>query len=400
MSFDLHQLLTLVGRLDDAVGSDTPRERFRRFLLDKVSSVGEVAALVAQSQERLGDQYVRARQDLVVLIGHYLGFEVTFGSYESVPGAVRLEGHWRSRRQARVAIEVRGEQTSAADAGMLARTLAALETSLPPDSGERWVGLCVSTEFDAGARQLEATLARRGVPDIRGISVSSLLWLADMATQGQVSHADALRLLTSGRDSEFMVGLMRRLMETTTRGEAGAVSASVPVVPRPAPVPRVTPAPPQLSIVARPEREGHTGFWLVTLLQDETATADQLFDVVIGRRQVLGLSDTGTISPREGDWVCFLTIQRGIVGDAQLDVVLPDASTTIRGAERFSVVFRLKNLRVYESARAIDERGTARRIMAGIPREAAGAVASPIPRDEYERLTTGGASSDVRTANA
>ena len=138
----------------------------------------------------------------------------------------------------------------------------------------------------------------------------------------------------------------------------------------------------------------------MTLLQDETATADQLFEVVIGRRQVLGLSDTGTLSPREGDWVCFLTIQRGIVGDAQLDVVLPDASTTIRGAERFSVVFRLKDLRIYESARAIDERGTARRIVAGIPREAAGAVASPIPRDEYERLTVGGASRDVRTANA
>ena len=188
MSFDLHQLLMLVGRLDDAVGPDTPRERFRRFLLDKVTSVSEVAGLVAQSQERLGDQYVRARQDLVVLIGHYLGFEVTFGSYESVPGAVRLEGHWRSRRQARVAIEVRGEQTGAADAGMLARTLAALETSLPADSGERWVGLCVSTEFDAGARQLEATLAQRGAPDIRGISVSSLLWLADMATQGQLSE--------------------------------------------------------------------------------------------------------------------------------------------------------------------------------------------------------------------
>lgn len=394
MSFDLHQLLALVGRLDDTAGLTTPRERFRRFLLEKITSVGEIAGLVAQSHERLGDQYVRARQDLVVLIGRHLGFEVTFGAYESVPGAVRIEGQWRSRRHARIAIEVRGEQTGAADTDVLTRTLAALAASLPVESDERWVGLCVSTAFDVGARQLEMHLAQRVVNDIRRISVESLLWLAEMATQSLVSHDDVLRLLTSGPDSEFMVNLMRRLTESGARGRAESSAAPAK------PTPRSTPAPPypRLSIVERSEDAGYTGFWLVTLLQDETATADQLFEVVVCRRQVLGLADTCAVSPREGDWVCFLTIQSGIVGDAQLGAVLPNASDSIRGAGRFSVVFRLKNLRAYETAQAVDEPGTARRIVTGIPREASGAVAEPIPRDEYERLTAGGGSRDARTA--
>lgn len=398
MSFNLHELLTLVGRLDDAPGSETPRERFRRFLLDRVSSVAAIAAMLEQSQERLGDQSARARQDLVVLLGRHLGFDITFGSYESVAGAVRLEGHWRSRRQARIAVEVRGEQTSTTDVETLARTVAALSASLPPEAGERWVGLCVTTDYYTGARQLEAQLARRPDRDIRGISTGSLLWLADMAAAGRVSHSDVLRLLTSGPDSDFMVNLMRRLTESVAGGRSGADSASVV-----RPVTEMPDGPPRLTIVARPEREPEpdTGFWLVTLLHDETATPEQLLDAVIGRRQLLGISDTGTPPPpaREGDWVCFLIADIGIVGHGQLDSVISDASAVIRGARRFSVVFRLKNLTLYDAPHVVDDDALAHRIIAGMPPEAAGAFVSPVSRDEYERLTVG-PSGDVLAASS
>ncbi|MEQ1727725.1 MAG: hypothetical protein ABL982_05030, partial [Vicinamibacterales bacterium] len=316
MDFNLHELLTLVGRLDDAAGTEMPRERFRRFLLDRVTSVAEIAAMLRQSEERLGDQYARARQDLVILLGRHLGFDTTFGSYESLPGAVRLEGHWRSRRQARIAIEVRGEQTGDRDGETLARTVAALSASLPPEPGERWVGLCVTTAYYTGARQLDAQLARRPARDIRSISAGSLLWLAEMAAEERVSHSDVVRLLTSGPDSDFMVNLMRRLTESVAGGRGTDASSSAVHE-----VKAIADGPPRLSIVARPERETDTGFWLVTLLHDETATPEQLLDAVIGRRQVLGISDTGTPPPqaREGDWVCFLIADVGIVGHGQLD---------------------------------------------------------------------------------
>lgn len=395
MSLNLHELLTLVGRLDDAPGSETPRDRFRRFLLDRVGSVQEIATMLEQSQERLGDQYARARQDLVILLGRHLGFEVTFGSYESIPGAVRLEGHWRSRRQARIAIEVRGEQTTDTDGETLARTVAALSSSLPPEAGERWVGLCVTTAYYTGARQLDAQLARRPARDIRGISTASLLWLAEMAADSRVSHSDVVRLLTSGPDSDFMVNLMRRLTESVA-GERAALPQ-----PAAAPVKDVADGPPRLSIVARPEREQEPGFWLVTLLHDETATPEQLLDAVIGRRQVLGISDTGAppVPAREGDWVCFLIADAGIVGHGQLDSVISDASAVIRGARRFSAVFRLKNLTLYDAPHVVEDEALAHRIVAGMPPESAGAFVSSISRDEYERLTLGAAGSALAASS-
>ncbi len=396
MSFNLHELLTLVGRLDDAAGTETPRERFRRFLLDRVGTVAEIAAMLEQSQERLGDQCARARQDLVVLLGRHLGFDITFGSYESVPGAVRLEGHWRSRRQARLAIEVRGEQTSDTDGETLARTVAALAASLPPEQGERWVGLCVTTAYYTGARQLDAQLARRPAGDIRGISTSSLLWLADMAAEGRVSHGDVVRLLTSGPDSDFMVSLMRRLTESVAGTSGSSASAG-----QLHPARTTADGPPRLSIVARPEREPDTGFWLVTLLHDETATPEQLLDAVIGRRQVLGISDTGApaVPARESDWVCFQIADVGIVGHGQLDSVISDASAVIRGARRFSAVFRLKNLTLYDAPHIVHDEALAHRIVAGMPPDAAGAFVSSISREEYERLTAGPAGG-ARAANS
>ena len=181
MKLDLPELLTLVGRLDDAPGLDAPRERFRRFLLEQVTGVAAIRSMLDQAHATLGDQHARARQDLILLLGRFLGFDVAFGSYEATAGSVRLEGHWRSRRRARIAIEVRSEQTADADVDSLARTVNALTASLPGDSGERWVGLCVTTPFYAAVRRLETQLAQRALHDIRCISLESLLWLADMS---------------------------------------------------------------------------------------------------------------------------------------------------------------------------------------------------------------------------
>jgi hypothetical protein len=131
MKLDLPELLTLVGRLDDAPGIDAPRERFRRFLIEQVTGVADIRTMLDQAHAALGDQHARARQDLILLLGRFLGFEVAFGSYEAAAGSVRLEGHWRSRRRARIAIEVRSEQTADADVDTLARTVNALTASLP-----------------------------------------------------------------------------------------------------------------------------------------------------------------------------------------------------------------------------------------------------------------------------
>jgi hypothetical protein len=387
MKLDLPELLTLVGRLDDAPGTDTPRDRFRRFLTEQVTSVAAVRGMLDQTHAALSDQHARARQDLILLLGRFLGFEIAFGTYESVAGGVRLEGHWRSRRHARLAIEVRSEQTVDADVETLTRTVAALSASLPGEAGEKWVGLCVTTPFYAAVRRLQAQLAQRQFRDIRCISLDSLLWLADMAEAKRVDHADVLRLLSSGPDSDFMVSLMRRLTESA----GGHTSPTHDPVP--ASSDEADPSP-RLSIVSRPEPEPEPverpdAFWLVTLFDDETATPEQLLDAVIARRQVLGLAQTGfaPAAAAQGDWVCFHIGHIGIVGHAQLDGVISDASAVIRGAERFSAVFRLRNVSIYEVPRVIVRQTIDLDLWRDVPPDAAGAFISPLSRDEYERLT-------------
>lgn len=384
MKLDLPELLTLLGRLDDAPGVDTPRDRYRRFLTRQLTTVQAVRDLIEQTQAALGDQHARARQDLVLLLGRSLGFDVTFGTYESASGAVRLEGHWRSRRRARIAVEVRGEQTADGGVETLARTVSALSASLPADAGERWVGLCVTTPFYAARGRLETQLAHRAAGDIRCISLDALLWLAEMSEAHRVDHDDVLRLLTTGPDSDFMVQLMRRLTETASPRHDSQLprtatpnSASADAIPR-------------MSIVVKPDRIADTRFWVATLRQDETATPEQLLDAVIARRQVLGATHAGAAGPpREGDWVCFYIDGVGVAGHAQLDLAIADASAVIRGASRFTAVFRLENVTIYDVPNVVLDEPAVLRQADGV----SGTIISPLSRDEFERLTvrqTGG----------
>jgi hypothetical protein len=387
MSVTLKEILTLVGRLDDTSGFDTPRERFRRFITERVTDVAGVRALLAQCQEGLGDQHARARHDLVVMLGRFLGFEVTFGAYESRDGGARNEGHWRSRRHARIVVEVRSEQTADADVEALSGTVAALAAAAPPDLEERWVGLCVTTPFYAARRRLEMLLEQRETRDIRCVTVDSLLWLADAAAADRLTHADALRLLTSGPDSDFMIDLMRRFTEGTAASVAQAAAAVASMMPSRDSKPTSDGAP-HLSIVADRERE--IRFWLSCLADDEAATPEQILDSVIRERCLLGITDAAPwpTQAQPGDWVCFLIAGTGIVGHAQLDGVVPDPSAVIRGARRFGVVFRLKSVTIYDVPNAVGME-PARGIVDRLPLNAAGTFLAPMSRGDYETLTAG-----------
>ncbi len=95
--------LSLVGRLDDTPGDDTPRERFRRFLEEEVPHVGEVRDYVEECLRKPDknldpNQYHRALQDLVNQTGRFLGFDVDFGRHKGASGGVGYDGFWRSKR--------------------------------------------------------------------------------------------------------------------------------------------------------------------------------------------------------------------------------------------------------------------------------------------------------------
>ena len=124
MSITVDELLLLTGRLDDSPGFDTGRERFRRFLMERVTDVATAAALIDDCQRSVGEQRHRALQDLIVIVGRLLEFEITFGSYERSADAVRADGQWRSTGRLEVVLEIRTDQTTSATLDGLARATA------------------------------------------------------------------------------------------------------------------------------------------------------------------------------------------------------------------------------------------------------------------------------------
>jgi hypothetical protein len=354
------QLLTLVGHLDDTPGFDTPRERFRRFLIERVTDARVARGFVEQCQRSIGEQYHRAVQDGIVLLGRFLGFETEFGAYQRLAGAVKFDGQWRSRRRLHVVLEVRTDQTPRPDLETLSRSLAALTLTTHLEADARRIGLCVVTPLYAG-RRLEDAAAAEGQHDLRVVSSRSLLWLADMVEAGRLKHEDIVRLLTPGSSVESLIDLLERLAE----GEV-----QMP-----------------LALTGAPRTESE--FWVGVIVGDAMSTPEQIVESVIAKRQVLGATFVGGLqgSVRSDNWVCFYVPGKGVVGHAQVAMLLEDRAEVIRESNRFSRLLRLKNIELYDSPVPMDL-VTELHLSAGL-RElgAAGTALAPLTKQEFLKCT-------------
>ena len=363
MNITLTDLLPLVGRLDAAPGFDSPRERFRRFLLEHVTDVPTARALIEECQRSVGEQRHRALQDLVVLIGRFLGFDITFGTYERSTG----DGHWRSRGLLEVVIELRTDQTPHASADNLNRALDATAAAPRIDGCPR-IGLAVVARHYAARGRLEqAFTADRHGSDLRIVSVRSLLTLAAHVAADRLSHVEAVKLLQSGFALDFVIALLDRPAAATPAEEAAAPAA------QPAPGARHDPA-----------------FWVATILDNEMAAAEQLLASVIAHRRVLGICHAGPLQSEgsPGDWVCFFLPGKGIAGHAQLASVVDNSDRVVRNATQFSCVYRLSHVELYEEP--IVQALRAGRPFAVPPADVplAGPCLAPIARQDFIALTT------------
>lgn len=362
MNLTLNELLPLVGRLDSSPGFDTPRERYRRFLLDHVTDVQIARALVEDCERSVGEQHHRALQDLIVLVGRFLGFETIFGMYERPADGVKIDGHWRSRGLLDVVLEVRTDQTSNPTAEHLARAVAATTTAPARTSTGMCMGLAVVARHYVARGRLQHTIAADANGSVlRTISVQSLLSLASQVVAARVSHVETVKLLQSGGALDLVIDLVDR---------PPASDRAVESIPEPAP--RRPPA-----------------FWVATIFDNETPAAELLASVV-AHRQVLGICRTGTSQSdgSPGDWVCFFLPNRGIAGHARLASVVDNSASIVRSAEQFSRVYRLTNVELYEEP-------VVQALRAGRPFEVpppnvlvAGPCLSPIARQDFMALTT------------
>jgi hypothetical protein len=333
MTVTLNELLMLVGRLDDTAGFDTPRERFRRFLVEHVTGAQTARTLIEQCQYAPGDQHHRALQDVIVALGRGLGFEPRFGSYQSGARAKKPDGQWHSRRLD-IILEIRSDQAPLSNLDALSTSVAALTKESHSGQAGRVLGLCVLTPLYASRVRLDevqssATPGAR----VQVATVRALLVIAGMVGARRLSHDDVVRLLGSGLGLDFIAELLERA--------AGAATAVADAL---APAPDI--------VASAPDAQAsESSFWLATIAADQGATPEEFVELVIGKRQIFGVAQNGTAnsSAQPGDRLCLYIPGKGVVGHCLVRSIA-EGGTGLRDAHRFSKLLHLEDAVLHVSA--------------------------------------------------
>jgi hypothetical protein len=330
MSISLEEILRLVGPLDDSPGDDTARERFRRFLKNNVKEVGQIRDYVEACLRNSGDEYNRALQDLVNYVGEFLGFEVTFGRYRGVPGQVGFDGHWKSPMGFHAVVEVKTTETYAVRAATLVGYVDELISEKKVPNWDSAIGLYVVGRPDPAVHQVEnAIVAEKRTYQLRIISVESLLSLAEMMSDYDVSHGDILAVLRpSGPTVDPVVDLMARLVAQRPAGEA--------------------PKEPVEAVEAAAEKGA--AYWLTPVKGDEEQTAEEVVKGLVGQERIYAFGERtpGRKHLKPGDWICIYAAAKGVIAHARV-ASSPEKKKhpQVRHPEKYPWTFRLDNTRIY-----------------------------------------------------
>jgi hypothetical protein len=337
----LQQILALVGKLDDTSGDETPRVRFRQFLKQNVNDVGQIRDYIEECLRTSGDQYNRALQDLVNYLGHFLGFDVTFGRYQGMQGHIGFDGHWASPTGYHIVIEVKTTDVYAIKAATLVGYVDGLISEQSIANWDCALGLYVVGRPDADLRQLEnAIIAERRTHQLRIISTESLLSLAEMTSEYKVAHDEILALLRpSGPKIDPIVDLMARLV-AERRSERLIEPANLPESEQ-------EPTHPE------PLSEGGSIYWLTSVKSDEKGTAEDTIKLLVGQEHIYAFGDgtPGRKLIKSGDWICFYATGKGVIAHAKI-VSTPEKKPhrLLRHPEKYPWTFQLDNVALYPDA--------------------------------------------------
>lgn len=215
MSILLSEVLELVGKLDDSEGGNTPRERFRSRLKTKVTHISQLQEYIQECLSNSGEQYSRALQDLVNRLGELLGFQVIYGRYKGVQGQNGFDGHWiSSKENFHIVVEVKSSEVYPIKTSTLVGYIDHLISDRQIPSWDEVSGLYVVGRIDDDIRQLEnRIIAEKKTPILRSISVKSLLSLAEMMNQYNLSHEGVLSIIRPSTPRiDSLVSLMNSLV--------------------------------------------------------------------------------------------------------------------------------------------------------------------------------------------
>ncbi len=338
MDVTLSQILGLVGKLDDAPGSETPSERFRQFLMTNVTEFGQLRDYVTECLNTRDTQHSRALQDLVNYLGTFLGFDVDFGRYQGVVNEIGFDGHWKSPNGLHVVVETKTSETYPIETSVLVGYVDKLIDRNEIPDWQQALGIYVVGTLHPKVSQLENSIVATGrTQQLRIISVESLLRLAELMNEFDIGHQDILALVRpSSPTIDPVVSLMTRL-----------------VVEKPTEVPLNDK---RQEWEIRPEngpehpQDDKTTYWLTPVKSDEDQTAEECIQALVGQEGIYAFSETAykrnQIEP--DDWICFYATSKGIVAHAQV-ASRPEHKPhpSVRHQEMYPWVFLTENAELY-----------------------------------------------------
>jgi len=365
MNLTVNQLLNIVGRLEDSPGFDTPRERFRRFLSERMTDAQAARLVIQECRQMSGEQSHRALHDAVVLTGRLFGFRTAFNSYQHDPGTAPIAGQWESRRRLRVILTVCTGQLTDTDVEALSRVVRS-DTESPQQAESPCIGLIVLTPFCSTRTRIEEILRTHTHPELRLISLAGILRMADMFAPGQLTHDHVLRLLNPDVIMDSLLDVIDRSKTEALPGvERDAVSQASPTV----------------------DDRTPGDFWIAAIRLADDTPAAQFVDSMIANRRVLAVNPAsqGQRAVEPGDSICVCIAGRGFVADARVAEIVTDGSSGVRDSEQFAQVLKLDEVTVY-AAPVVPTPGLIRRIKLA-PGGDTYAVVTPVSRQDFELAT-------------
>jgi hypothetical protein len=337
MDVTLSQILNLVGKLDDAAGNETPRERFRQFLMTNVTELGQLRDYVTECLNTHDLQHARALQDLVNYLGRFLGFEVVFGRYQGVQNQIGFDGHWVSPTKFHVVVETKTSETFAIETSALLGYVDKLIDKNDIPNWDKALGLFVVGKLNPKVSQLENSIVATGrTQQLRIISVESLLRLAELANEYDLGHQDILALV---RPASPTIDPVVSLMGSLVVGKPEVDPPSDDPPPKPQPEPDG----------GQPHGD-EIAYWITPVKSDEVQTAEECIQALVGQENIYTFSEKapGRQHIKPGDWIGFYATTKGVVAHAK--VVSPakhEPHPAVRHSETYPWVFTTDDAKLY-----------------------------------------------------
>ena len=202
------------------------------------------------------------------------------------------------------------------------------EKTIPSREGA--LGLYIVGRLDPDIRQLNnAIVAERLTSQLRLIAAESLLSLAEVMSEYDVSHDDILAILRpSGPAIDSVVDLLTRLV-----GQ------------RP---PDAPPSPERTQ--SWPEPESAVSYWLTPVRSDQEVSAEDEIVKLVGRDRAYAFGERtpGRSHMKPGDLICFYATTKGVVAHARLDSApTRQVHPHVRHPDKYPWVVALRDIKVY-----------------------------------------------------